>query len=322
MQIPIEWQYLNIAIKNTKEKPPYIFEPYENPIGRFQLSCHPLSDAPLEFKKITQEELSSKKWRHSIDCSEKNETHIFICARDDQALTAKYIYNINLRNDSRILDQLKITHSVLDSIVIVPLQERTIAANLDKYDRFLASLVASYDLLYSAINSNSYIELIIVCANQIDAFLRLGIVIKKQLQSCSNDIEIKYLFQDENEKGILERSVFNHALELGLINQTLHNELSQLYNLRNRVVHRYIISPINTRDMVEVSTKYLEHLEKVRILLRELEEQQIGKSFGIYGNGFVRAKSFDNVEIRRAHSWANDKHLLKRFNRKITSEKK
>lgn len=69
--------------------------------------------------------------------------------------------------------------------------------------------------------------------------------------------------------------------------------------------------------MVPVVTKYLEMSERIRLVLRGFEDQQVGKNFGIYGRGFVRIESPDDIEIRRVHSWANDKHLLDRFKRKV-----
>jgi uncharacterized protein YutE (UPF0331/DUF86 family) len=256
-------------------------------------------------------------WDHTRMDTEDFDVHLFFGADDDQALIGKYIYSATLRNDARVAKQLKIVREVLSSIVVVPPDDRKLAANLDKHDRFLASLAASYDLLYSAIESESCVEIVVLSANQIDAFLRLSIVLAKQLQAESNDIDVKYLFQGEGERGLTERVVFEHALKLAVIDQPTHDELSDLYDFRNRIVHRYIISSLKTRDMIPVITKYLEMSERIRLVLRGFEEQQVGKNFGIYGRGFVRAESFDDMEIRRVHSWANDKHLLDQFKRKV-----
>ena len=321
LRIPIEWQYRNLAVADGREESPYSFEPYDEAIGCFQISCYPLAELAPNLKQGASKTKLNGNWEHSRMDSQDFDVHLFFGAKDDQALIGKYIYSRTLRNDARVAEQLTIVREVLRSIVVVPPNERNLAANLNKHDRFLASLVASYDLLYSAIESESYVEIIVLSANQIDAFLRLSIVLAKQLQAESDDIDVKYLFQGDGEKGLLERVVFNHARELGVIDEATREELSDLYDFRNRIVHRYVISSLKTRDMIPVVTKYLEMSERIRLVLRGFEEQQVGKNFGIYGHGFVRAESFDDMEIRRVHSWANDKHMLARFKRKVEEGK-
>lgn len=316
IQIPIEWQYKNSVFADIEEEPPYSFELYEDSVGCFQLSCYPLTELAPNNKGN-----SKSGWTHSRMDDEEFNAHLFFGQIDDQALIGKYIYNHELQGDVRVTKQLEIVKTVLKSIIIVPEKDRPLAANLDKYDQFLASLCASHDLLNSAVESESKIESIIVCANIIDAYLRLGIVITKQLRDKTDEIDIKYLFQAEGERGLMERVVFRDALQLGVINQSIVDELSELYNLRNRIVHRYIISPIKTRDMVPVVGRYLMTLEKVRLILQEIENSQMGKGFGIYGRGFTREDNLNDVEFRRAYSWANDKHLLGKYKRDIVMKK-
>jgi uncharacterized protein YutE (UPF0331/DUF86 family) len=315
MHIPIEWQYKNPVFEDIEEKSPYSFELYEDSVGCFQLSCYPLTELVPNHKGT-----SKPGWTLSRMDSEEFDTHLFFGQIDDQALIGKYIHNHELQGNERVTKQLEIVQAVLKSITIVPEKDRTLAASLDKHDQFLASLVASHDLLNSAVESESYIESIIVSANIIDAYLRLSIVITKQLRDKTDEIDVKYLFQAEGERGLMERSVFRDALELGVMNQSTVDELSDLYNLRNRIVHRYIISPIKTRDMVPVVGRYLEALEKIRLILREIEESQMGKNFGIYGRGFTREDNLDDVEIRRACSWANDKHLFGKYKRDVVKK--
>lgn len=316
IQIPIEWQYKNSVFKDVKEESPYSFELYEDSVGCFQLSCYLLTELAPNNKGN-----SKSGWSHSRMDDEEFNTHLFFGQIDDQALIGKYIYNHDLQGDVRITKQLEIVNTVLNSITIIPEKDRPLAANLDKYDQFLASLCASNDLLNSAIESESNIESIIVCANIIDAYLRLGIVITKQLRDKTDEIDIKYLFQGEDERGLMERTVFRDALQLNVINQSIVDELSELYNLRNRIVHRYIISPIKTRDMIPVVGRYLKTLEKVRLIIQEIENSQMGKGFGIYGRGFSIEDNLTDVDFRRACSWANDKHLLGKYKRDVVMEK-
>ncbi|HCJ51412.1 MAG TPA: hypothetical protein DHV67_06115 [Gallionella sp.] len=315
--IPINWMYLNPVVEPRTEEPPYSFEPYEDAIGCFQLSCYPLKELSPNRNDQAGSLVRESKWIHRRMDSDEFDVHIYYGAMEDQALIGKYIYSRELRGDTQILEQLELVDRVLNRIKVIPVNDRSLAANLDKYDRFLASLVASYDLLDAAIHSESYIEIVVIATNQIDAFLRLSIVIAKQLRDQTDDIEVKYLFQGDNEKGILERKIFSEAVQLGIIDVQMSARLNDIYDFRNRVIHRYIISLIRTRDIIPAVGELLDAQEEIRLVLRGLEDRQIGRSFGIYGRGFKRLDGYDEVEIKRAESMANDKHVLDRFRRKI-----
>lgn len=322
MNIPMNWRYLNPIIASRIEQPPYGFEPYDDAIGCFQLSCYQLDKSSQNKNQQTDIPGSKSRWICRREDDDKFDMYLYLGAMDDQALIGKYIYSRELRGDTRILEQLKLIDKILNRIKVIPIQDRPLAANLDKYDRFLTSLVASHDLLDVAINSGSYIEIVVLATNQIDAFLRLSIVLAKQLRNQTDDIEVKYLFQTDGEKGILERKIFHEAVKLGVIDAKVEKRLNSLYDFRNRVMHRYIISSIRTCDIIPAINELLEMHEEIRLALRDLEDRQIGKSFGIYGRRFQRLRDSDDevawaVEKKRAESMANDKHVLGRFHRKI-----
>lgn len=232
-------------------------------------------------------------------------------------MIGKYIYDAALKGDARIKEQLKVVKSILNSVVIVHESDRKLAADLDKFDRFNASLAASHDLLHSAIESGSFIEIIAISANQIDAYLRLSIVIAKQISSQSNDIDVKYFYQADDERGIMERKIYERALDNGVIDNESFNELSSLYQLRNRVIHRYIISNIKTRDLCEIAERYLAAVESIRLVLAGLEKAQAKERYGVYGKMLGKADVTDPDTIQRLYADANDKHLLRKFKRKI-----
>lgn len=321
IHIPIDWQYLNTAIEGEVEISPYSFQPYEESIGCFQLSCYPLIEEAPSVAQANPNGVPNLIWKKSRMDDSEFCVHLYFGALADQALIGKYIYDVGLKNDKRIIEQLTIVGQILNSVVIVPIHERKLASNLNKFDRFTGSLAASHDLLHSSIESESYIEIIAISANQIDAYLRLSIVIAKQLNDQTNDIDIKYLFQADNEKGMMERKIFDHSLEYGVIDQEIYDELNSLYLLRNRVIHRYIISDIKTRDLVDIAARYLKASETVRLILREFENKQAGSQYGVYGKKLGKASITDNAAIQRLYADANDKHLLGRFNRTIGDNK-
>ncbi|KAF0147485.1 MAG: hypothetical protein FD143_3061 [Ignavibacteria bacterium] len=317
MNIPIDWQYKNVIVQDFKDESPYSFEKYDNSIGCFQISCYPLSERGVNNNQPVQKNNSRISWLpHRMD-GEGFNVRVFYAQVDDQFCMAKYIYSTKDQDNVAVKDELEKVEVVLDTFRLIPLKDRTLASNLKKYDNFLGSLIASFDLWQKALNNDSFIELVVITSNQIDAFLRLSIILHKQLEFATDDIEIEYLFQSDDEKGFMERKIYSDAYKLGIINDALNNELNDLYNQRNRVIHRYIISNIKTKDIFKIAYDYGVIAEKVRMILKSYEENQYGKEFGIYGRGFKSNYSITEEDRKRAFAMLNDKHLLKNLKRKL-----
>lgn len=317
INIPIEWQYKNVLFDYCEESP-YGFEPYEKPLGCFQISCYPLAEKGINPRIKVHKLYENITWEKSKNTNKGFDMYLWGAQIDDQLCFAKYIYATVERSNPKIIDQIVKVNLSLESLTVIPLSQRTIAADLNKYDNFLASLAASYDIRNNAFDNKSYIELIVIVANQIDAFLRLSIVIKKQLINKTNDLEVEYLFQGNNDKKkIMERNIYSQAETLGIINNELLERLNKLYDQRNRVIHRYIISKIKTRDIIDIAYRYNVICEEIRLICSEIEESQFGCGFGIYGTGFTHIEEFDEKDRRRIFSMTNDKHLISDLKREL-----
>lgn len=205
----------------------------------------------------------------------------------------------------------------LQTLQLLSSERKVEAIAIDKYEKFMSSLAASFDLLHIAYKNKSEIEIIIITANQIDAYLRLAIVMKKQLISNTNEIDIKLLYQEENDKPIFERHIYKLAKELVIINQDIFDRLEYLYSDRNRMVHRYIISDLKTRDIGELSIEYVLICEEIRLILASIEDDQFNKQIGIYGGKRNPKEEHSKESINFLHSQVNDKHLVASLQRKI-----
>jgi len=317
INIPIEWQYVNTVMSGGVEESPYSFEPYDNDLGCFQISCYPLTKQGVNPNFPIQKNNSKIEWfRKRMDDNEFN-MHLYYAQVDDQFCMAKYIYSKNHNSDIRIKQELENVDKALDKFRLIPQEDRLLAANLKKHDNFIGSLIASHDLLERAYENESHIELVVILANQIDAFLRSAIILHKQLSFKTNDIEIKYIFQGEGEKGIAERQIYSIAKELNIIDEKIYNDLNHLYDQRNKVIHRYIISFLKTRDILELAYDYTMIKEKIRVILQQYEEMQFGKGFGIYGRRFSKENIFNEQDYKRANSLINDKHLIEKLKKKL-----
>lgn len=320
IQVPTAWQYLNPVVESEEEKAPYSFQPYENARGCFQISCYPLEELAPKLADEYPNGVPNLTWRPSRMDDSEFCVHMFFGALADQALIGKYIYDANLDKDEGIIEELRLVDNILKSLVIVPPGDRKLASDMEKFDRFQAALAASYDLLDNALESDSFIEIIAISANQIDAFLRLSIVIAIQLKNQTDAVPLKYIFQAEDERGLMERQIFNDALKYGVITGDDRKELNSLYKLRNRVIHRYIISDIKTRDLPSIALRYVEASEKVRLILRDLENEQKGDQYGVYGKKFMKFSEPDDEAIKRLFADVNDKHLIRKFARKVAND--
>lgn len=320
IQIPTEWQYLNPVVEGEEEKSPYSFQPYENANGCFQISCYPLEEIAPKLANEYRNGVPELRWRPSRMDDSEFCVHMFYGASADQALIGKYIHDASLDNDEKINEELRLVDKILKSVVIVPPEDRKLASDMEKFDRFQGALAASYDLLDNAIESESFVEVIAVSANQIDAFLRLSIVIAIQLKNQTDEVPLKYLFQAEDERGLMERKIFDDALKYRVITDNGHKEINSLYKLRNRVIHRYIISDIKTRDLPSIALRYVEASEKVRLILRDLENKQKAGRYGVYGKKFMKFSEPDDEAIKRLFADVNDKHLISKFARKVTND--
>lgn len=319
LQIPMNWQYRNPVVQNSKPEYEHIysFEAYKNSNGCFQISAYLLSEQKINKNFPIQKCNSQISWHPSRMDDDKFNVYLWYAQVDDQFLMAKYIYSKSKGNNLEIEDDLNKIKIALDSLRVVPIKDRQWATNLDKHDAFLGSLVASHDLFELALKSESYIESIILISNQIDAYLRLAIILHTQNLHRPNEIEIKYLYQGDDERGISERDIYKKALSLNILNQDQYDRLDVLYKNRNRVVHRYIISQIKTRDIKEILIDFLKVSEVIRNILASYEEAQFEQGFGIYGKGYTKKDNMGFKENLWVNSMINDKHLIKKLEREI-----
>jgi hypothetical protein len=318
IQIPTEWQYNNVAA-GYKEESPFGFVLYDNPVGAFQISCYSESQQPLnktvKVQKANTNNLDFIELR--IDGAGFN-VHVWGATVEDHTFLAKYIYDTNKENESTVLEELKKVRKALSTIQLISQDKRKLACDLDKYEKFMSSLAASFDLKDKAIEKESLIEFSIIVANQIDAYLRLTLVMNAQLMKRSDEIEIKLLYQGEKDLPIMERKVYKMALDSKIIDEELFSSLESLYKKRNKMVHQYIISEIRTRDLYTIAMDYETQCEKVRLITRALEEKQFNEKIGIYGSGLHPHRKPTIEYIQVLHSQVNDKHLITNLNRKIS----
>jgi len=150
-----------------------------------------------------------------------------------------------------------------------------------KLGNFLSSFGAAVHLSQKAKTNGFFIEQVCLFANIIDGLLRLSLLIKEQLDTKSDSINQIYLFQSDQAKIISERRIYNIALDKKIIGKRIFNQLESLYLLRNKIIHRYIISGIKTLLLKKTAFEYDKMMDKVLEKHRPYHDKIVSKNIGL-----------------------------------------
>ena len=206
----------------------------------------------------------------------------------------------------------------LETLFVVPPTDWARVATHARFSRFTVSLLASIDLANKAQEKGSSIELVILYANQIDAQLRLALILYEQLQNSTNDIDISLIFQGKYDKPIFEKEIYKRSSEVGIIDESLFTKLNDLYTSRNKVVHRYIISDLKTNDIIKLVVEYMEIHEILGEKIKALEQEQFRKNVGIYGGENNPADVIDPSRMEGLLTELHEKHANTQIIKEMT----
>ncbi|HEX7025715.1 MAG TPA: hypothetical protein VF268_00595 [Gammaproteobacteria bacterium] len=181
----------------------------------------------------------------------------------------------------------------------------------DKLKDFIGGFTAAIELYNRAGKIGAFIESVCLAASIIEASLRMGLVLKHQINMQSSDILDELLFQGEEDKVTVERKIYDRALHEGVINQKLFSTLEELYKDRNRVVHRYIISELTTEEVLSIAIKYDKAIQDVSSAVEVLENEQIQRGIGITRSDIVE------FDMKEYFDLASNKHGKRGFVNKL-----
>lgn len=322
--IPTEWEYKNV-IYNARQGDPNSFELYNSPIGCFQINCKPIN-AEIG-KLISANNLKRQSAdKTNLDFIEKNivagdfAVIAWMAVVEDNFFLIKYIYQPKADNKEAASQEIEKARNAVKTIMLTASKDRDYFIAKDRFDKFMMSIVACIDLRNRAYEKGAFIELVILIANQIDAQLRIGLILKSQLEESNEYIDIALLHQKDTDKAIMERAIYKQCFEKSVISQSLFDELESLYKERNKVVHRYIITDLRTQDILTIVIRYGELQEKIDIIINTLEAEQHRSKIGIYATGAAPGQRVNDEEMKRIISAVNDKHGNIKQAEKLTIE--
>ncbi len=206
----------------------------------------------------------------------------------------------------------------LETFFVVPPTDWGRVATHARFSRFMVSLLASIDLANKAQEKGSSIELVILYANQIDAQLRLALILHEQLQNSTNDIDVSLIFQGKDDKPIFEKEIYKRSSEAGVIDESLFTKLNDLYTSRNKVVHRYIISDLKTNDIIKLVVDYMDIHKILGEKIVTLEQEQFRKNIGIYGGENNPADGIDPSRMEGLVTELHEKHANTQIIKEMT----
>ena len=150
-----------------------------------------------------------------------------------------------------------------------------------KFENFLHAFGAARLLLQKAHKNGSLIEGLVLYASLVDGFCRICLVLKEQLDEKDNNINEKYIYQYKDEKKFTERKIYKLAFDKEIIKKKMFEELNSLYNIRNKVIHRFFISEVEYSHLEIACSRYEKLYEQLYKITYELESEQINRGIGM-----------------------------------------
>jgi len=178
-------------------------------------------------------------------------------------------------------EKLPTVFQVISSFRLLTQEFRERELNSYRFEMFLQGIGATNTILKRAFDNKAFIEATCLLSNQIDSLLRIAVVLKLQLLNGNDVIEKEWIYQGRNDKKKSEKDVYKKSKDLGIINGELFDELFVLYEDRNRVIHRFIISEITLAEVESISHSYYKIRERIKVIVDDIESEQIKSGIGM-----------------------------------------
>jgi len=293
IRVPTTWRY---SLINGKV---HTFQEYEIwKSDAFQLSIRKVRDETEKNNFLhTSKFLPVSKigdlvyYSFPDSCDKEFTTKTWTRLFDDRIVLFTLTYSNSADNDldSRIIEEkIQTVFLIITAFRLIDETKSANEINLYRFDMFLQGVGATSLILSKAVENKAFIEATCVIANQIDALLRIGIILKNQIVNSNREIETEWIYQGLSDKKKSEKDVYKKSLDLGIIDQSFFDELYKLYDDRNRVIHRFIISEITLAEVEEIAYKYHVKAEALNKIIYDLEAEQIKLNVGMTTIGNVK----------------------------------
>ena len=279
IMIPATWKYSLIDEKI------HTFKEYEKwKFNAFQISLRDNSSS-FNLNPITKyksEIIGNDKCYCLPDTIEPDfTTKAWVSVIDEKIVFFTLTYSMKPVDETPLNRKLEIAKKAISEFRIINENDKANKLNAYRFEMFMQGVGATATILNNAIKNKAFIEATCILSNQIDSLLRIGIVLKKQLLNKNSVIETEWIYQGINDKKKSEKDIYKKAKEIGIIDENIFDELYILYEDRNRVIHRFIISEITLADVEDIAYNYYLQQEKINKIIYDIESEQIKLNVGM-----------------------------------------
>jgi hypothetical protein len=152
---------------------------------------------------------------------------------------------------------------------------------IDTLSNFICAFGAARKLLKRAHDSGSLIEGMALYASLLDGFLRIGLVLKRQLKDGNDAIDDTLISQTKGGKFYTERQIFRMALQEGVIDSVVYDSLGSLYDRRNEIIHKFFLTPITYESLGDELLQYEKLYGRLYNIVYAIEAEQIERGIGM-----------------------------------------
>jgi hypothetical protein len=234
----------------------------------------------LPISKIGEVDYFSYPDHVNDDCTIKSWTRLL---NDKIVLfTLTHSNNPDTNLDNKTVDEkLQIVYSIIKEFRLIEESEKVTKMTFYRFNMFVQGVGATRLILDKAIENKAFVEATCILASLIDALLRIGIVLQIQILNSNDKIELEWIYQGLTDKKKPEKDIYRKAKDLGIIDNVIFDKLYKLYDERNKVIHRFIISEITLADVEEIAYNYYTAAEKIRKIIYNIESEQIRLNIGM-----------------------------------------
>jgi hypothetical protein len=140
------------------------------------------------------------------------------------------------------------------------------------FENFTHSVAAARHFLAQAHARDSLIEGLALYASVIDALLRNLVALKTgERQGATTHLDLRYFYHDDT-MWMNERKVYAAAHSCGVLTDPELDELEELYDFRNIVIHRFVLSGVTYAEIAPRLDQYEGIYERISEQLRVIEQ--------------------------------------------------
>jgi hypothetical protein len=150
-----------------------------------------------------------------------------------------------------------------------------------RFTNFLYGIGALRSLIQKANKDGSLIEATVAYAALVDGFLRIGLILKRQLMNKSTNVDLALISQTSPTQYLPERAVYKLALDENVIEKALFDEITELYDKRNAIVHRFLLTSQAYDQIPPTLEQYEVVYKKLAAVVSSLEEEEIKSGVGM-----------------------------------------